>query len=320
MRSKWKSALFGLGVATLFLVMAFRGVEWKALLPYFQGLTLPQIFGFVSLNLAVLWSRGYRWWLLLPLPRQRGDLWGATRATILGYGVNNVASRAGELVRVLALRKSSGRSFTSLAAALVFDRVLLDFLIFAALCGYALYRFRAAIVSQFPQIDTALYLFLGTTFLAILTGGFVAWHPKKLKVLLVFLKVPRYPKLWLRLETQVEQFILGLSPFTRPTQVMMVLGVSLGVWALSVVYLQFSLTVYGVNLSLAQLLLCFTIASFGLLLPSPGGIGTVHYFTMIGLTQFFGVQEAQALAIATVSHGFTYLTTSAAALCVWRLS
>lgn len=57
---------------------------------------------------------------------------------------------------------------------------------------------------------------------------------------------------------------------------------------------------YGLGLEAA--LVIMTISSVGVALPSPGGIGTYHWFVRQGLLVLYGVPAANALAYAFVTH------------------
>ncbi|MDP6041301.1 MAG: lysylphosphatidylglycerol synthase domain-containing protein, partial [Candidatus Latescibacteria bacterium] len=57
---------------------------------------------------------------------------------------------------------------------------------------------------------------------------------------------------------------------------------------------------YGLNPFDA--LVVMTIATIGVILPTPGGTGTYHLFCRQALVQLYGVPVSEAMAFATVAH------------------
>ncbi len=47
--------------------------------------------------------------------------------------------------------------------------------------------------------------------------------------------------------------------------------------------------------------------AIGVAVPTPGGVGSYHLACKIGLSRFFGVPDAQAGAIALVSHFIAFV-------------
>ena len=61
------------------------------------------------------------------------------------------------------------------------------------------------------------------------------------------------------------------------------------------------------ELGLIEAFVVMIIATVGVILPTPGGTGTYHYFCSQALHRFYGVPHAEALAFATAAHAVTTL-------------
>ena len=319
-RSRYLSVIFGLVVAAVFLYLTFRRTDIDALWAQIRQASLLQTAGLVLLSWSILISRGFRWWYLLPRPHHTGDLAAAQRALILSYGVNNIASRVGELARVWLFKRDTGRDVAGIMSTVIVDRILFDVLMLVGLFALALFGFRDQIVGILPQIEPAFQGFLGVTFIGICGLFFLAYHPEMLLKVLERIGVSRFPRLWITLSALTNGLSQGLAVCAKPRQLLTLFVGNLVVWGLAVVYFWGSMTIIGVELDGIQAILFFTVSCVGLLLPSPGGLGTIHYFTTLSLTHLLAVPETAAAAAATYSHGVNYLAvTGAAFLCLfWK--
>lgn len=166
------SIIFGLILALIFSILAFRNVSAQEIWFSIRTISPWQTLWAICLILAILFSRGLRWWLLLPEPSSSLDFLSAQRATALGYGVTNLATRLGEIVRIGVFARDSGRSPAQVTATVVVDRLLFDFFAFACFFGYALLAYKEQLTTLFPRLETGFQAFLVVTLIGIL--GLVA--------------------------------------------------------------------------------------------------------------------------------------------------
>ena len=312
--SRYLSVISGLVVAAVFLYLTFRSADIDALWAQIRRTSLLQTAGLVLLSWSILISRGLRWWYLLPRPHHAGDLAAAQRALILSYGVNNIASRIGELARVWLFKRDTGRDVAAIMSTVVMDRLLFDVLMLMGFFAVALFGFRDQIVGILPQMEPAFQGFLAVTFIGICGLFFLAYHPDTLLKVLDRIGFYRFPRLWITLSALTNGLSQGLAVCAKPRQLLTVFVGNLVVWGLAVVYFWASMTTIGIELDGIQAILFFAISCLGLLLPSPGGLGTIHYFITLSLTGLLAVPETTAVAAATYSHGVNYLAVTVAAL------
>ncbi|CAM2065791.1 Flippase-like domain-containing protein [Sulfidibacter corallicola] len=306
--------LVGMVLAGAFLFFAFRNVDLNGLLLQFQRIGWIETGITAALALTTLLLRGLRWWYLLPRPLKKGELWASVRAISLGYGVTNVASRLGEVVRILSLRHGTGRDFGSITATVVLDRLLLDMLVFAGLVGYSLLVFRDRILALFPAAETALFAMSAAILVGLVGLFWLGLAPTSFKRLLRWFRIDRLTWLWRRLEPLIDQISTGLAVLSNPLNYAVLAVINTATWGAAVVLLWYVMEVFGVSASLPEAVMMFTVSNLGMILPSPGGIGTYHYFTKLGLTQLLGVEPVTGAALVTFAHGVSYLATSGAAV------
>jgi hypothetical protein len=104
------------------------------------------------------------------------------------------------------------------------------------------------------------------------------------------------------LEGILDSFIEGLSILHDPKilwtiaywSVLFWLVICLGFWA--------SVRAFLSEFAFTNTFLIMILLAIGIAVPTPGAVGSYHLACQIGLSRFFGVPEAQAGAVALVSH------------------
>ena len=314
MRKQIFSTTLGLLLAALFLYITFRGRDPALLWHQVRRVDPVLSLGLLLLCWLNLFCRGLRWWFLLPGPLDKRDFWPTQRGIFLSYGVNNIASRIGEIVRIVAMRRASARGTASLTSSVVVDRVLFDFVVLVGLFSFVLVNYRQRMAAVFPRLEPAFFFFLILTICGISGLFLLVLRPQLIKDALKKIGLARLPALWPRILNLIDQLADGAEVLGRPGRLLALIAFNLLVWGLAVAYFWFSLEAVGIALPASQVILLFTISSLGLVLPSPGGLGTMHYFISIALIQFLAVEESQAQVAAVYSHGINYLGITFAAL------
>lgn len=312
--------LIGLAVAGLFLFLSFGNMEWRSLWRQLRQVSPPHTTMMFLLCWLGLLGRSVRWWFLLPRPLQAGEFGKTMRALALGYGATNLASRLGELVRVLVLRKDTGRDSAGLISTVVLDRFLFDFLIFGVLFAFALYGTQSRVTEIFPRIDPAFRFFSAFTLLGVAGLLVMAFQPRLIQGFMRRLGLQKFTFFWRHFEPWTQRLSAGLAVFSKPGHLALVFVLNLIIWGLAIFAFAYGLALFDIRPDWQQVVFLFSIASLGLLLPSPGGVGTVHYFTIVALTQFADISRTQAAAAAVFTHGVSYIAITLAAIpfLFWR--
>ena len=310
------SIIIGLAVSVGFLYFTFRGTALGNILDELKAVHPGYTLALVLLSLLNLGGRGLRWWLLVPSPRRPGELTAAMRALTLSYGINNVASRIGELARLFLFRRETGRGLAEITSTVVVDRVLFDFVMTAAVIAYATLGFRDQLGPLFPGLQPAMNALVLMTLLGIAGLLLLAWKPEFVLGPLRLLGLSRFPAVDHKIQELVRQFSAGLAVFRSPRQVLLLSGFNLLVWAAPLAYLWVAMAAFGIQLNLEQTMMLFAVATLSVVLPAPGGLGTTHFFLTTTLVHLLAVNKTHAAAAATYNHGLNYLVISIAAVAV----
>ena len=110
----------------------------------------------------------------------------------------------------------------------------------------------------------------------------------------------------------IESFLQGMEAVRTPGSYA---GILLWTFLLNAFYilsLYFPFFAFGFvdrfDLGLVDAIAVLTIATVGIIIPTPGGAGTYHYFCSRALHGLFGVPLEEAVAFATVVHGLAYFS------------
>lgn len=282
------------------LYLAVRSISLHETWDRLQSASYVWLLPCVALTLAAGWARAIRWRLLFSDHRalRQADCFAATS---VGLMFNNLLpSRAGELVRVLSMRRLSGRSSFEVGTTIVVERIL-DVFVLAGL-GVALWPW----LPDRSWIDA-----LGVVCLACLAGGVVLVAalalfaaPLRRLLLACLRRLPRVsPARTERVETAIAA---GVDVLRRPRRLVAALAASVAVWAVAgaaglTLFPAFSLDAG----SLAPWLL-LVANSFALVIPSsPGTVGVYEASVQAALVAF-GLSASAALSFALLLHAVNF--------------
>jgi uncharacterized protein (TIRG00374 family) len=309
-RSAWSRAL---GVALLtggFLWFSFRGIDLRAVLAAAAGAS----YGWIALSLIFLFLshllRAWRWRILLAPVKQAIGLRNLFSGVMIGYLVNNVIPRGGELVRPFVISRLENISRSSAFGTIVIERII-DTLTFLTLVAFLPLIYVGPLRNSFPWLEDAGKVIAGITIALLLTLIVLMvrrdWTDRVLVAAARL--IPR--RLASRVNSFVHRFLDGLLFLQEPRSIFVVIASSAGVWFLYILMIWASLVAFGLEgIGLAGATVVQTISSIGVAIPTPGATGSYHAFTAQTLTRLFGVNAATALSFATVTHAASYVAVS----------
>jgi uncharacterized protein (TIRG00374 family) len=229
---------------------------------------------------------------------------------MIGYALNNVIPRAGEVARPLVLAKRERIPFAGTLGTIVLERVF-DILLVGVLLFISYVLYADVLLESFPElIDTA------TTMVVVFIVGLSVFIAAVLNrrihhgVEAVISKI--FPqKIAHALNNLFTTFTNGLRGLNRST-ILPLFGGTILVWAL------YGLSMYVFLLALpseelaiigiAGTTLLLTLSAIAVAIPTPGGLGTYHYFISQTLILVFAIFSTRAVAFATISHFAPYVT------------
>ncbi len=299
-----------LGLTSLFLYLAFRETDFSDIL---QSLSKANYVWALSMLPVLLLShaaRALRWgYLLRPVKKVIGFR-NLFSAMMVGYMMNNVLPRAGELVRPYAINKLEGIS-RSTAFGTVFIERIFDIVSFLLVIAMIPLLTTSPLTQAFPWLEsTGIWLTVGTlTLLALFTFlmvrrdlviGILGRITKRLS--------PRRAGL---VEHVTHSFLDGFLFLKEPRHFLAIGLLSAVIWGLYILMMYLPFYAFGLPglyaLDLGSAVVLQAISSIGYLMPTPGATGPYHYFTIQTLTQLYGVSDELAASYAALTHAIGYI-------------
>lgn len=299
----------------LFLYLAFRNVNLDELTSILKSTNY--LYVVLGVGIGVIggtYVRSLRWRVLLEPVHKSLSMKNLFGSTAIGYMVNNLIPRSGEIVRPYLLGRSVGISKSAAFGTIILERII-DTLSFLIMFGVILFFFKGKITSVIPELDFAIIL------LAVLTLLLVAWvlfmmfeAEASLKMIRFFTRI-----LPAKFEAKIEKFFHsltdGFGALRKPQLIFKLILYSMLLW---IVYLSstfipfFSFGIFtdsngnfkDIIWSANLLLVLINVAMF---VPAPAATGPYHYVCKVTLVSIFSIQEAKALGYATSTHLVSFM-------------
>jgi glycosyltransferase 2 family protein len=297
--------------ALAFLWLSFSGTNIVDVLAHSQDVKLIPVFFILVSVLVGTFLRSYRWTLLLaPLRTDSGKPMGqfnAFYAVLMGYAINIVLPRGGEVARLLSICKTERLPWAGVLATMLIDRML-DVALLAVLLGLTLLFLPSEVMSIMPGLVTGGLVLLAAALLGLcLLPVFGNISQKMLNAPVLKRHIPtKFSSKLAELALQFDQGAGALRSFTRYPFIALL---SVLIWF--TYWLNFYLMVFAFGLedkiNAIKCLIIFTIGSVGSLIPTPGSIGSIHYLVKMATVATTHIPAEQALAFATVLHLFTFI-------------
>lgn len=309
-------------LAGVLLYFAFRGIDADAIASAFRQADYRWIPPLIGLVIVSNLFRAWRWNALLealPTERARADadrppdvqLADSFSSVMIGYMVNYAAPRMGEVARTANMATRSRLRFSSVFGTVVVERIFdTAVLAFAILSSGVLLIDRMPVVKStfvdpvverveaLPLMTLVLWIGAGLAVLAALTGFLWRVFQNQQSSLRQFWDNTMQPAL--------VSFKDGMMTLKRSPRRWTIIGSTIGMWGgyLLMAYIPFRMLELAApyDIGLVDAWILMAIGSLGLLVPSPGGIGSYHYVTIQALIILYMVPEGPAASYAVLTH------------------
>jgi len=291
----------------LFIWIAFREKDLGELTNTMLRQPLIWFVGLFALHTFSHLLRAIRWKILIEPVKKDISLHAAFSSLMIGFMINGILPRAGELVRSYVLGKKEHIPTSALLSTVILER-LLDFISFATVLLTVVILNVESIMLWFPFLSgTEWVLYIIASFLFILfitlflTSGIVFSFVKKISAL-----APSASRK--KIDGIMDSFIHGFQASTEQKNYGIIALLTFSIWFTYIVLLYLPFRLFGMTdltmLSAATLQISSGIASA---MPTPNGIGSYHSFIAITLEQVFHINESTALAYVVYTHAILYL-------------
>jgi uncharacterized membrane protein YbhN (UPF0104 family) len=319
----WKQTLkmlfiFLLTGALVYYILRYQIKDPKEVWSSITHAALLPLIIFIPLSLLSHLVRAWRWRRFIGQPV---SLFYSFTSVMIGYAVNDVLPRVGEVARVVNMNRMTRVPIAKLLTTLVAERIL-DVLALVFLLGISFLLEGDRITEQIPWLSQAgrFAMLFGGLGLFCMIG--IAFFSEPICRLAGAAGRRVHTGLGNKTETLVRQGAEGLAFLKRPGQAVWVLLETAGIWGLYLITFMLGLASFGLfeGVGYSGATVSFSVTSMGILVPTVGSIGAYHEAGRLSLTEIFNVDSDRALACITVIHALAfYLVGGVFGILAWGL-
>lgn len=244
-------------------------------------------------------SRAIRWKSLIKPLGHDVSFWNSFHSIMLGYFANLGLPRMGEMLKPISLSRYEKIPFEKVMGTVVTDRIL-DFLMLFIVIGIALASEFDILWSWLNEnmnlTEKGQSIFGNPIVQGILVVGVLAGLG-----VLIFRKRLMATNLYRKVEKIILGFWEGVISIRKVDNLAAVLGHSVFIWLMyfSMTWLCMFAFQPTEHITMIQGLMVFVFGALGMVVPSPGGMGTYHLMIMAGLT-IYGVEAVDGFSFANI--------------------
>lgn len=291
-------------IGAYFLYFVFKGTNWNEMADKFARTN----YYWIALGMAVAmfshFIRGARAVMFYEALGYKVPLKNSVLAVLVGYMMNYIIPRGGEVSRCAALYKTDNlpvdKSLGTVVAERAFDLLIL--LVLLLIVFFLQFDMLSAFLSErFAPKEASTS---GNSFITVKT---VLLSAIALGCILFFALRKRLMQLGIvkKLMQVVKGFTEGLMSVKKVKRPVLFILQSFAIWVCYVLMMYFCLFAMEAtaHINFIGCLTIFAIGTIGVVVPAPGaGAGTYHFAVMQSML-LFNVPEADGIAYATIVHG-----------------
>jgi uncharacterized protein (TIRG00374 family) len=291
----------GLVVSIGFAYLAVRDVRWSDVWDGLKSSNYWWVLPALAMLGVTAFIKAVRWRYLFAR-ETRPPTGPVVTSVLVGYFFNSILpARAGDVARVLALKRQTGTSLAESSATVVVERVY-DILVLLVLLFVTV-----------PWLPSVSWLRAAAIFAIVLATGLVVamvvlaiWGLRPLKF--VLRPLARLPFLSPeRVEHIGDNLGQGLAAIRQPRLVVVALVLTTAGWLAWAASTWFLMIGFDLELSFLGALLVVVATSLAMVLPSaPSALGVFEAAVLVALGAY-GIPDAQALSYALVLHALNIL-------------
>ncbi len=295
----------------VFLYFAFRNVDLNEAFNLISQVSIPYLFIFIIMFFLSHYLRAVRWKIMASSVKKDISVMNSLGATMIGYGVNCVVPRLGEIYRGLFLARWEGISRTSMLGTIVVERIV-DLLALGISILISVMIYSGDLYKDVSWLSSAL-----TIGMTIILG----------LILILYFVVRFKEKFYSAIVKFIGKFSSSAAEKAAEAFHTLTEGfASLKTWKsymLTFVFTVLIMLAYGYNsfvgfyvlrmdeiqaVSFGMAWILMTISAFGIIIPTPGGTGSYHAIIILVLTTLFSFSQEISAAYAILTHIISYVS------------
>lgn len=302
--------LFSFLLAAAFLYVALNGVDFNRVAALLKRASLFWIAAFTVTNIFSHYLRAARWKVMLQSVKPNVSVENLFGALMVGYGVNCVIPRLGEVSRAVLAGRWEGLSRTSMLGTVIVERVI-DMIAFALSLVISILIFNGDLYESFPWLKATLYLAaLGLSSVIVLILLIIRYKQRFYSVL-VKLAEKFSESLASRLAYIFEMLVTGFSCLRGFRNYFLSFALTAAIMLLYAINSYVGFYTIGMQdtreMTFAMGWIMMSLSAIGVAIPTPGGTGSYHTIAISVLVLLYGFSEDVAAAYAVLTHILSYM-------------
>ncbi len=314
--------LISIGLAVLFLYLAFSDVNFNEVIEIVSGASLFWMIIFIITLMLSHYIRALRWKIILHSVKPDTKMKNLFGALMIGYGVNCVTPKLGEVTRAMMIGQYENLSRSSMFGTVIVERVIDIFALGLAVLISA-FIWSTNLYETFPWLESTLYI-SAVLMIAVLLFIYLS---VKLKERFYGVIIKLIDKLSQKVADKLgyifEMLIQGFTSLKGTRNYLLTIfttGILLFVYALSSYFGFFMLDMQsGKEVTYTMGWVLMSISAIGVVIPTPGATGSYHALAMSTLVLLFGFGETTSAAYAFLTHIISYFLFISIALIMFFL-
>ncbi|MBP9192826.1 MAG: flippase-like domain-containing protein [Ignavibacteria bacterium] len=289
-----------------FLYLAFRGNDFNELFVVLKNANyLYAIFGaFVGIMLGG-YFRAIRWRYFLDPLKENIGIGILFSSMMIGYMMNSIIPRAGEVYRPVLLANKEKISKASAFGTILVERVfdLLSLLISFGICMLFYKDKLSAAFEEYNLESISIYTSIVTLVLVII-GILMIFNLERSERIIEKITMKLLPeKFHQKVHNVFVSLINGFLFIRYPKYYFQIIILSVLMWVSYIAGTYLTLLAFNIDITFFDANLVLTMATFAMTIPLPANsAGIYHLFCTATLVNIFGVDKESAFGFATVNH------------------
>lgn len=297
-------------LAVIFLYIAFHDVDFDEVLEIASNANLFWMIIFISLFYLGHFLRAYRWKFILLSVKPDTKFSHLFGSLMIGYGVNCITPKLGEVTRAVLFGRWEGLSRSSMFGTVILERII-DIIALAVSVLIAIIISTENIRESFPWLLTTLYVSAVLIFIFILFLYFILRYEEKFSKWIIKLlnrfshSIADKVAYIFSMLTQGFFSLKGRKnyyiTFLLSALIIIVYAITsyVGLLMLNMQHIQ------PVTFTMGWVLM--SISSIGVIIPTPGSTGSYHTLAKSTLVLLYGFSETVGAAYAFLTHIISYI-------------
>ncbi len=300
-------------VALVFLWLALKDISYQDLRLTMSKITYYWLFPYLLISLLSHYLRAERWKQLIEQEGLHPGRMNLFSGVMLGYLVNYAVPRLGEVSRSVYVGNKEQISRTMLMGTVVLERAL-DALVMLILVVVSLFYLMSDYRLIVPLLgrDTVSWLqsLISVDGMLILitlaVASAIALYLLYRLAMCLGRLLPTIENMRTFMVDLSKKFVQGLFSIKDVNNWPLFILLTAAIWFCYVLMTYIPFTAFDLhnefNLGLREALIITVVSALGVALPSPGGIGTYHWFVSRSMLLLFAVPHTVGVAYAIVTH------------------